>query len=159
MIVSKHPACFSVDPNPGNRGLCIGGELLFQQLKSAHQVSHDLLLLQLANREQDKNGEILHEDYWTLITVKGQLKELPADLKAILRAEPYWGKVQSCQSRSGRLKLVLSTVTRFDRTCERILRAVSLELTESAEVASFQTLVDPSSLDEQLRGLKQSSPF
>ena len=36
---------------------------------------------------------------------------------------------------------------------------MSLELNESAEVANFQTLVDPSSINEQLRGLEREVPL
>ena len=68
LLLAQHNKKLRLTANPGSRELNIGSQRLWATLKSAHQVSENLLLV------QDVNSN------WILTSLTGQYQEIPAEL-------------------------------------------------------------------------------
>lgn len=88
--------------SPGSRRLVLSDQLFINSVASAHQISKDLILLRLT-----ASGQQSKKQNWTLMTTKGNLKDLPDHLLQVLHSENHWSKVQTCMLWDKRIRFVL----------------------------------------------------
>ena len=87
VIVCANGSTLQAMRNPGSKLLLAGDYRMRNGVKSAHQISKDLLLLQ-------------YSDYWAMMSSQGQEKEWKDPfLKAVLQSH-HWSKVYSCPGRA-----------------------------------------------------------